>query len=101
MNSGNVGRNNRLAYVQEEVVEGMNATNETANFQRIVRTPTSGTTSTQRVNAITADEAGVILTDEQNNFLFANALRMEEIEELSANICLMAIIQPADQNSND
>ncbi|GKC33338.1 hypothetical protein Tco_1040632 [Tanacetum coccineum] len=30
-NYGNVGRNNRRAYVQEEVVEGMNATNETAN----------------------------------------------------------------------
>ncbi|GKC18653.1 hypothetical protein Tco_1020803 [Tanacetum coccineum] len=27
--------------------------------------------------------------------------RMEEIEELSANICLMARIQPADQNSDD
>ncbi|GJY11592.1 hypothetical protein Tco_0380901 [Tanacetum coccineum] len=38
---------------------------------------------------------GVILTDEQNDFLFADASRMEEIEELSANICLMAIIQPA------
>ncbi|GJX92837.1 retrovirus-related pol polyprotein from transposon TNT 1-94 [Tanacetum coccineum] len=36
------------------------------------------------------DEAGVILTDEQNDFLFADASRMEEIEELSANICLMA-----------
>ncbi|GJT56512.1 hypothetical protein Tco_0991566 [Tanacetum coccineum] len=32
------------------------------------------------------DEAGVILTDEQNDFLFADASRMEEIEELSANI---------------
>ncbi|GJW19163.1 hypothetical protein Tco_0026599, partial [Tanacetum coccineum] len=42
------------------------------------------------------DEAGVILTDEQNDFLFADASRMEEIEELSANICLMARIQPAD-----
>ncbi|GJS60961.1 hypothetical protein Tco_0655745 [Tanacetum coccineum] len=31
INSGNVGRNNRRAYVQEEVVKGMNATNETAN----------------------------------------------------------------------
>ncbi|GJS69588.1 integrase, catalytic region, zinc finger, CCHC-type containing protein [Tanacetum coccineum] len=30
------------------------------------------------------DEAGVILTDEQNDFLFADASRMEEIEELSA-----------------
>ncbi|GKE41659.1 hypothetical protein Tco_1468943 [Tanacetum coccineum] len=47
------------------------------------------------------DEAGVILTNEQNDFLFADASRMEEIEELSANICLMARIQPADQNSND
>ncbi|GKC73119.1 hypothetical protein Tco_1119002 [Tanacetum coccineum] len=44
-----------------------------------------------------SDEAGVILTDEQNDFLFADASRMEEIEELSANICLMARIQPADQ----
>ncbi|GJS04825.1 integrase, catalytic region, zinc finger, CCHC-type containing protein [Tanacetum coccineum] len=47
------------------------------------------------------DEAGVILTDKQNDFLFADASRMEEIEELSANICLMARIQPADQNSDD
>ncbi|GKF40369.1 hypothetical protein Tco_0120430 [Tanacetum coccineum] len=38
---------------------------------------------------------------EQNDFLFADASRMEEIEELSANICLMARIQLADQNSND
>ncbi|GJV55433.1 hypothetical protein Tco_1456438 [Tanacetum coccineum] len=47
------------------------------------------------------DEAGVILTDEQNDFLFADASRIEEIEELRANICLMARIQPADQNSDD
>nr|GEV28176.1 integrase, catalytic region, zinc finger, CCHC-type, peptidase aspartic, catalytic [Tanacetum cinerariifolium] len=31
------------------------------------------------------DEAGVILTDEQNDFLFADASRMEEIKDLSAN----------------
>ncbi|GJW33553.1 hypothetical protein Tco_0053585 [Tanacetum coccineum] len=31
------------------------------------------------------DKAGVILTGEQNDFLFADALRMEENEELSAN----------------
>ncbi|GJR08054.1 hypothetical protein Tco_0790706 [Tanacetum coccineum] len=46
-------------------------------------------------------EAGVILTDEQTDFLFADASRMEEIEELSANICLMARIQPANHSSND
>ncbi|GJV66998.1 retrovirus-related pol polyprotein from transposon TNT 1-94 [Tanacetum coccineum] len=43
------------------------------------------------------DEAGVILTDEHNDFLFADISRMEEIEELSANICLMARIQQADK----
>ncbi|GJU28964.1 retrovirus-related pol polyprotein from transposon TNT 1-94 [Tanacetum coccineum] len=31
-------------------------------------------------------EAGVILTDEHNDFIFADASQMEEIEELSANI---------------
>ncbi|GKE93904.1 hypothetical protein Tco_1574999 [Tanacetum coccineum] len=76
-NYGNTGRNTRRAYVQEEVVEGSNVQNETGN-----------------------DEAGVILTGEQNDFLFADASRMEEIEELSANICLMARIQPAYNTSN-
>ncbi|GJZ10569.1 retrovirus-related pol polyprotein from transposon TNT 1-94 [Tanacetum coccineum] len=49
------------------------------------------------------DEAGVIFTDEQNDFLFADVSWIEEIEELSANICLMARIQPAniDGSSND
>ncbi|GJR41138.1 hypothetical protein Tco_1216822 [Tanacetum coccineum] len=46
------------------------------------------------------DEAGVILTDEQNDFLFTDASRMEEIKELSANICLMARSQPADNTSD-
>ncbi|GJS27488.1 retrovirus-related pol polyprotein from transposon TNT 1-94 [Tanacetum coccineum] len=114
-------------------VEGMNATNETANVQRIVRTPTPGNTSTgqcynyggkghyarncpkPRVRDSkyfmeqmllakqdeAGDEAGGILTNEQNDFLFADASKMEEIKELSANICLMARIQPADQNSDD
>ncbi|GJW22834.1 hypothetical protein Tco_0033456 [Tanacetum coccineum] len=46
------------------------------------------------------DEAGVILTDKQNDFFFADGSRMEEIEELSANICLMARIQPVDNTSD-
>ncbi|GKC30134.1 retrovirus-related pol polyprotein from transposon TNT 1-94 [Tanacetum coccineum] len=44
-NSGNTGRNSRRAYVQEEVVEGMNAPKETGNVQRILRTSSSGNTS--------------------------------------------------------
>ncbi|GJZ37526.1 hypothetical protein Tco_0583717 [Tanacetum coccineum] len=69
--SGNDGRNIRRSYVQEEIIE------------------------------VRKDEAGVIITDEQNNFLFADALRMGEIEELSVNICLMARIQPANFDSDE
>nr|GFC60825.1 hypothetical protein [Tanacetum cinerariifolium] len=42
-NSGNAGRNNKRAYVQEEVVEG---SNETGNVQRTLRNSSSGITST-------------------------------------------------------
>nr|GEU96960.1 Gag-Pol polyprotein [Tanacetum cinerariifolium] len=45
------------------------------------------------------DEAGVTLTDEQNDFLVADASQMEEIYELSANICLMTRIQPTNSDS--
>ncbi|GJV99620.1 retrovirus-related pol polyprotein from transposon TNT 1-94 [Tanacetum coccineum] len=128
-NSGNTGRHGSRAYVQEEVVEGMNDPKETGNVQRTLRTPSSGNTSTvqcyncsgkghyarncpkprvrdskyfmEQMLLAKQDEAGVILTDEQNDFLFADASRMEEIEELSANICLMARIQPADHTSDD
>ncbi|GJR43892.1 ribonuclease H [Tanacetum coccineum] len=101
-NSGNVRRNNRRAYVQEEVVEGMNATNEIANVQRIVRTPTPSNTSTgQCYNCGGKGHYARNCPKPRNDFLFVDASRMEEIEELSANICLMARIQPADQNSDD
>ncbi|GKF77368.1 hypothetical protein Tco_0229838 [Tanacetum coccineum] len=46
LNSGNTGRNTRRAYVQEEVVEGSNAQNETGNVQRTLRTSSLGNTST-------------------------------------------------------
>ncbi|GJX38666.1 retrovirus-related pol polyprotein from transposon TNT 1-94 [Tanacetum coccineum] len=108
---------------------GMNAPKETGNVQRTLRTPSSGNTSTvqcyncsekghyarncpkprvrdskyfmEQMLVAKHDEAGVILTDEQNDFLFADASRMEEIEELSTNICLMARIQPVDDTSDD
>nr|GEW37436.1 hypothetical protein [Tanacetum cinerariifolium] len=43
----------------------------------------------------------VTLTDEHNDFLVVDAPRMEELEELSANICLMAILQPRNINSDE
>ncbi|GJR95413.1 hypothetical protein Tco_0267587 [Tanacetum coccineum] len=41
-NSGNTGRNGKRAYVQEEVVEGMNALKETGNVQRTLRIQSEG-----------------------------------------------------------
>nr|GEV78342.1 hypothetical protein [Tanacetum cinerariifolium] len=112
-NSGNAGRNNRRAYVQEEVVEG---SNETDYVQRTLRNLSLVNTLTvqcynysgkghyarncpkprvrdskyfmEQMFLAKQDEAGVILADEQNEFLFADASRMEEIKDLSANICL-------------
>ncbi|GJY06762.1 hypothetical protein Tco_0373816 [Tanacetum coccineum] len=93
--SGNAGRNNRQAYVQEEIVKGSNAPNATGN----PRVQDSKYFMEQMLLA-KQDEAGVILTDEQNDFLFADATRIEEIKERSANICLMTRIQPADNTSD-
>ncbi|GJX88465.1 retrovirus-related pol polyprotein from transposon TNT 1-94 [Tanacetum coccineum] len=106
-----------------------NAQNETGNVQRTLRTPSSCNTSTvqcynfsgkghyarncpkprvrdskyfmEQMLLAKQDEAGVILSVEQNDFLFDDASRMKEIEELSANICLMARIQSADHTSDD
>ncbi|GJT38052.1 hypothetical protein Tco_0937917 [Tanacetum coccineum] len=53
----------------------------------------------QLFNATTVVEKDIMLgivQSQENDFLFADAFKMEEIEELSANICLMARIQPAD-----
>nr|GEZ11007.1 hypothetical protein [Tanacetum cinerariifolium] len=124
-NSGNAGRNNIRAYVQEEVVE---RSNDTGNVQRTLRKSSSGNTLTvkcyncsgkgdyarncpkprvqdskyfmEQMLLAKQDEARVILTDEQNDFLFADASRMKEIEDLSANICLMARIQPTNHSSD-
>nr|GEW66287.1 hypothetical protein [Tanacetum cinerariifolium]GEW67611.1 hypothetical protein [Tanacetum cinerariifolium] len=47
------------------------------------------------------EEAGVVLTDKRNDFLFDDASRMEEIKELSTNTCLMARIQPENFDSDE
>ncbi|GJY70602.1 hypothetical protein Tco_0474305 [Tanacetum coccineum] len=77
---GNDGRIERRSYnVQEETTEGSNVQKETENN----------------------DEARFILSNEQNDFLLADAAQMEELEELSANICMMAEIQPESIESNE
>ncbi|GJY46510.1 reverse transcriptase domain-containing protein [Tanacetum coccineum] len=47
------------------------------------------------------NEAWVILSKEQNDFLLADTVQMKELEELSSNICMMAIIQLANVNSDE
>ncbi|GJW44152.1 retrovirus-related pol polyprotein from transposon TNT 1-94 [Tanacetum coccineum] len=128
-NSGSDGRYIRRSYVQEEVIEGNNFQNDVGNIQRSLRTMSSGTAANvqcyncsekghyacncpkprvrdskyfmEQMLLAKQDEARVILTDEQNEFLFADASRMEEIEELSANICLMSRIQPVNFDSDE
>ncbi|GKF17980.1 retrovirus-related pol polyprotein from transposon TNT 1-94, partial [Tanacetum coccineum] len=128
-NSGNDGRNTRRSYVQEEIIKGNNVQNDAGNIQRTLRTTSSGTTANvqcyncsekghyarncpkprvrdskyfmEQMLLAKQDEAGVILIDEQNDYLFANASMMEEIEELSENICLIARIQLANIDSDE
>ncbi|GJX51194.1 putative reverse transcriptase domain-containing protein, partial [Tanacetum coccineum] len=106
-NPGNTGRNTRRAYVQEEVFEGSNAQSETGNVQRTLRTSNCPKPRVrdskyfmEQMLLAKQDEAIILLTDEQNAFLFADDSRMEEIKKLSANICLMVRIQPADNTSD-
>ncbi|GJT61241.1 integrase, catalytic region, zinc finger, CCHC-type containing protein [Tanacetum coccineum] len=122
-NSRNDGKNTRRSYVHEEIIEGNNVQNDPKNIQRNLQTTSLGTAANvqcyncsekghyarncpklrvrdskyfmEQLLLAKQDETGVILTDKQNDFLFADASRMEEIEELSANICLMARIQPS------
>ncbi|GJW06171.1 hypothetical protein Tco_1568594 [Tanacetum coccineum] len=94
-NYGNDGRNIRRSYVQEEIIEGHYACNCPKPRVR------DSKYFMEQILLAKQNESGVIITDEQNEFLFANALRMEEIEKLSANICLMARIQPTNFDSNE
>ncbi|GJU70443.1 hypothetical protein Tco_1256702 [Tanacetum coccineum] len=104
--SGNYGRNTRRSYVQEEIIEGTAANvkcSEKGHYARNCLKPRVRDSKYFMEQMLLAkhDEAGVILTDEHTDFLFANASQMEEIEELSANIFLMATIQPMNFNFNE
>nr|GEU81326.1 hypothetical protein [Tanacetum cinerariifolium] len=47
------------------------------------------------------DEAKVILSNEQNDFLIADVAQIEEIKELSTKICMMVRIQPTNIDFNE
>nr|GEY73483.1 hypothetical protein [Tanacetum cinerariifolium] len=111
-----------------QLMNDLERNNDAGNIQRNLRTTSSGTVASaqcyncsekchyarncpktrvrdskyfmEQMLLAKQDEAGVIITDEQNDFLFADAFRMEEIEELRANICLMARIQPTNFDSD-
>ncbi|GKD93789.1 retrovirus-related pol polyprotein from transposon TNT 1-94 [Tanacetum coccineum] len=97
-NSGNDGRNTRRTVAN---VQCYNCS-EKGHYARNYPKPRIRDSKYLMEHMLLAkqDDAEVILTDEQNDFLFADASRMEEIEELSANICLMARIQPANIDSD-
>nr|GEW05488.1 ribonuclease H-like domain-containing protein [Tanacetum cinerariifolium] len=119
-NSKNDGINTRRLYVQEEIIKGNNVhrkhTEDSSNhvfrnackmfnatiavkkghYARNCPKPRVRDSNyfMEQILLAKHHEAGVILIDHENDFLFAVASRMKEIEELSANICLMARIQP-------
>ncbi|GJS52909.1 uncharacterized mitochondrial protein-like protein [Tanacetum coccineum] len=129
-NVGNDGRITRRSYnVQEESVEGSNVQKETRNVQRNLQTSSNGHVTnvqcyncsekghyarnyrkprvwdskyfTEQMLLAKKDEVRVILSNEQNGFLLADDVQIEELKELSANICMMAIIQPANIDSDE
>ncbi|GJT95400.1 hypothetical protein Tco_1090918 [Tanacetum coccineum] len=90
-------RNQAIMQADKVNIQSRNSV-DAGNTQRTLRTTSLRTAA----NMLLAkqDEAGVTLTDEHNDFLVADATRMEEIKELSANICLMARIQPTNIDSD-
>ncbi|GKA17957.1 integrase, catalytic region, zinc finger, CCHC-type containing protein [Tanacetum coccineum] len=99
-NSGNDGRNIRRSYVQEEIIKGTAANVQCYNCSEKGHYASNCPKPRVQDSKYFMVEAGVILIDEQNDFLFADASRMEEFKELSANICLMDKIQPTNIDSD-
>nr|GEU31002.1 hypothetical protein [Tanacetum cinerariifolium] len=95
-NVRNGGRLARRSYnTQEEPSESSNVLKETGN-------PRVHDYKCFMVQMLLAkkDEARVIISNEQNEFLLADAAQMEEIEELRTNICMIAIIQQETSDSD-
>ncbi|GJU34105.1 hypothetical protein Tco_1182459 [Tanacetum coccineum] len=80
-NSGNTGRNNRRAYVQDEVVEGSNAPNETGNDRRNRRTQCKHMLNGQNSTADNTSDAGpcydsAFISEVQSSSIYENAEQM-------------------------
>ncbi|GKD49074.1 hypothetical protein Tco_1278050 [Tanacetum coccineum] len=86
-NVGNDGRMARRSYnIQDESAESSNVQKEAENVQRSLQTSSNGNDSKyfmEQMLLAKKDEAEVILSNEQNVFLFADAAKMEEFEELN------------------
>ncbi|GJT30192.1 hypothetical protein Tco_0910467 [Tanacetum coccineum] len=127
-NVGNDGRNARRSFnAQEESVEGSNIQKRLGMYKELFELlhqemlqMFSATIAVQKVTMLgivqskefgilstswskcclqRRTEAEVVLSNEQNDFLIA--AQMEEIEELSVNICMMAKFQPANIDSDE
>nr|GEV95609.1 hypothetical protein [Tanacetum cinerariifolium] len=103
-NYGNDVKNIRCLYVQEEIIEAnvqCYNCSEKGHYARNCPKPRVQDSKYFMEHMLLAkhDKEGVILIDEHNDFLFADALRIKEIEELIAK-CLMAKIQPTNFDSD-
>ncbi|GJV25546.1 hypothetical protein Tco_1378241 [Tanacetum coccineum] len=73
------------------------------NVWRIPRTTANSGNgpNVQCYNCNAKDVAGIILDDEQNDFLLADAFEVEEFEYLNATVCMMALIQQEGSDSDN
>ncbi|GJV87520.1 integrase, catalytic region, zinc finger, CCHC-type containing protein [Tanacetum coccineum] len=103
INVGNGGRISRRSYnIQEESSESSNVQKETGNVQRTLRTSSLGNaTNVQCYNYNAKGHYERDCPKPRNDFLLADAAQMEEIKELSANICMMIRIQQANTDSDE
>nr|GEV01769.1 hypothetical protein [Tanacetum cinerariifolium] len=126
-NCGRIAR--RSSNTQEESADSTNVQKQTRNVHRTLRNYLSGNATNvkcyngnakghyaqdcpkprvwdskyfmKQMLLAKKDEVGVILYNEHNDFLLADVAQMDEIEELSANICMMARIQQPNTDSDE
>ncbi|GJT30273.1 hypothetical protein Tco_0910548 [Tanacetum coccineum] len=93
MTIDNQGDSARNRNVQKETGNG--------NVHRILRTmANSGNASNIQCYNCNA-KVGIILTNEHNDFLLADAYEVEEFEDLNATVCMMARIQQIVDDSDN